>query len=314
MLVTASSLPTLKAAVARRLRTGRTGGLTPAIFATDARSGLSSAKALVRVAVSGRVLRAAVAARMPEATDLAWVAAVTGAGVAVAVDEEGAHLRARVRTDEAQLVDADLPVAAGREAPELLGDAPVVVAVRNPRAVIGVALRAGQLLSPGSVATYTKVRDLLKRTVRVDLDADVIGTLTQDATVTLPGDGVVTLRAPTSDEVALRDALSRLGRLGQLAGIAGSLGLGSATGGLSIRDDGEFRYTVMQDGSPLAVLAVRDGVFVASTDADTDVQAVVDAQPPSQVAADTPVGGLQGGPDPDGPGRAPRGPAGPPGP
>jgi hypothetical protein len=294
VLLTASDLPTLKTAITRRLRTGRVGGLTPALFATAARSGMSSAKALLRVAVSGPVLRSAISARVPRATDLAWVAALDGAGVAVAADADGVHLRARLRTDEAQLVDADLPIAPGLQAPELMGEAPVVVGLRNPRVTIDVALQAGQLLAPGTVATYTQVRDLLKRFAGVDVDADVIGTLTQDATVTLPQTGGVTLRAPTSDEQALRGTLSRLGRLGQLAGIAGSLGVGPDTGGLAIRDEGEDRYTVLEDDTPLAVLAVRDGVFVASTDPGTDVQAVADALPPGAAGTGgTPVGALQ---------------------
>ncbi len=293
VLLTASDRATLTSAITRRLKTGRAGGFTPALFASAARSGLSSAQALVRLAVSGPQLRSQVAALLPQSGDVPWVAALTGAGAAVGADTDGVHLRARLRTDEAQLVDADLPIAAGREAPELTGEAPVVVGIRDPAATIAGALQAGQFIAPGPVKAYTQVRDLLKRYVGVDLDADVIGTLRQDATVTLPQDGGVTLRAPTDDEQALRDTLSRLGRLGQLAGIAGAFGLAPDTGGLAVRSDGDDRYTVLQDDEPRAVLAVRDGIFVASTDPDTDVQAVVDAPPPDGGSGETPVGALQ---------------------
>jgi hypothetical protein len=293
VLLTASDLPTLRAAITRRLRTGRVGGLTPALFQTAARSGMSAAQALIRVAVSGPVLRSAIAGQAAKAGGLPWVAALTGAGLAVSADADGVHLRARLRTDEATLVDADLPIAPGLDAPELLGEAPVVVGVRNPARTIDVALQAAQLVAPGTVGAYTQVRDLLKRFAGVDVDADIIGTLTQDATVTFPSTGGLTLRAPTTDEEALRDTLSRLGRLGQVAGIAGSLGLGPDTGGLSIRGEDDNRYSILKDDTAIAVLGVRDGVFVASTDPATDVDAVVDATPTATGSSDPSVGALR---------------------
>ncbi|MCW3014309.1 MAG: hypothetical protein JWO02_1401 [Solirubrobacterales bacterium] len=277
VLLSASNPVTLRAAIDRRLKTGRGGGLTRATFTARSMSGISAGQAVVRVAVTGPALRNAIARQAPKATQLPWVAAVRGAGLALATDSDGLHVKARVRTDETTVSDVDLPIAAGAQAPEPKGDAPVVVGVRNLAQSADVLLQVAQLVTPDRLKTYTMVRDLLKRFAQVDIEGDILGTLTQNATLTVPDLRGVTLRAETSDEQRLRDALSRLGRIGRLAGIAGSFGIGVDTNGLAIRDEGDDRYTVLKDENPVAVVAVRNGIFVASSDPLTDVDAVVDA-------------------------------------
>ncbi|MCW2998364.1 MAG: hypothetical protein JWN65_1913 [Solirubrobacterales bacterium] len=277
VLLTASDLVTLRAAIDRRLKTGRGAGLTRATFNGRSLSGIPARRALIRVAVTGPGLRNAIARQAPDAAQLPWVAALRGAGLAVAADPDGLHVSARLRTDEATLTDADLPIAAGAQAPEATGDAPIVVGVRNVDQTAGFLVRTAQLVAPERLKTYTTVRDLLRRFAQVDVEADILGTLTKRATLTVPATGGVTLAAQTSDEGRLRDALARLARIGRLAGIAGSFGIGLDMNGIAIRDEGDDRYTVLKDDEPVAVIAVRNGIFVASSDPLTDVDAVVDA-------------------------------------
>lgn len=279
VLLTASDLGTLKAAVDRRLKTGRAAGLTPALFSSRATSGLKSRRPLVRVAVTGPGLRYAIA---PEASRLAWLASLRGAGLAVSADATGVRLEARVRTDEGVLTEADLPLAPGADAPQVKGDAPVVVGVRDVAQSADLLRQAAQLVAPNRLRPYTMVRDLLKRFAQVDVEGDILGTLTEDGSVTVE-DGVVVLRAETSDEERVAGALQRLARIGRLTAIAGSLGVN--TGGIGIRDEGEARYTVLREEQPIAVVAVRDGVFVASSDPTTDIGTVLDAP-------DTPTGSV----------------------
>lgn len=298
VLLGASDLHTLRAAITRRLRTGRTGGLTVAAFTTLSRAGMPAAQAVVRLAADGPTVRAALADRLRGAGSLPWVAALTGAGVAIAADEHGVSVRARLRTDEASLVDPDVPIALGPVAPELDGDGPVVVGLRDPARTAGVALELAKRAAPDQAAAYAQVRDILKRYARVDLEADVLGVLDGDATLTFPAGGGVTLRAVVNDDQGLRDTLGRLGRVGSVAGIVGALGVGSDVGGLAFRGVGEDRYEVLRNDATVAVLAVRDGVFVASTDPDVDVDAVANAAPTARGEADTPVGALSAMVDP----------------
>jgi hypothetical protein len=277
VLLTASNLVTLRAAIDRRLKLGRGAGLTRATFTARSMSGINASRAFIRVAVTGPALRNVIARRAPEATQLPWVAALRGAGLAVAADADGLHVKARLRTDEATLTDADLPIAAGAQMPEVRGDAPIVVGVRNLNQTAGFLLQTGQLVVPDRLKAYTTVRDLLKRFAQVDVEGDILGTLSKSATITVPEEGAVTLRAEIADEERLRDALGRLARIGRLAGIAGAFGIGVDTNGIAIQDEGDDRYTVLKDDEPVAVIAARNGVFVASSDPLTDVDTVVDA-------------------------------------
>ncbi len=282
VLLTASDQATLRAAIDRRLRTGRGGGLTPGSFATRARSGIPAPQALVRIALDGAAARSLLArAGIRGVSKLPWVAGLRGAGLAVGADDDGLHVKLRVRTDEAVLTDADLPLKAGREVPEVLGDAPVAIGVRDPAQTIGLLMEAVALRDPERLKPYTEIRDLLRRVARVDLQADVIGTLRGDATLTLPDGGGVVLRAVTTDAERLRGALTKLGRLGRLGGLAGALGVGPDTNGLAVRSDGEDRYTIVRDENPIALVALRDDVLVVSSDPLTDADAVVDAGEPT---------------------------------
>ena len=277
VLLTASTPSTLREAIDRRLKTGRGGGLSRAAFTAASRSGIAAGQALIRVAVNGRVLRSVISQRLPKIEQLPWVAALTGAGLAVSTDEDGVHMKARLQTDEVSLTEPDLPVAPGTKGPEVNGDALVLVGVRNIAQSIDVLLQATQIVAPERVKAYTKVRDLLARFARVDIERDLLGALTDDATVSFPATGGVTLRAQTPDEGRLRGVLERLSGTGRLAGLTGSLGVGPDLSGFAVREEEDGRYTILQDEESIAVVALRDGILVASTDALTDVESVLSA-------------------------------------
>lgn len=290
VLLTASNARTLREAIDRRLKTGRGAGLSRAAFTAASRSGIAAGEALIRVAVNGRVLRGVISRRLPKVDQLPWVAALQGAGLAVSTDEDGVHLKARLQTDEVSLTEPDLPVAPGTKGPEVNGEAPVVVGVRNVAQSIDVLLQAAQIVAPERVKAYTKVRDRLARVARVDIERDLLGALTDDATVSFPATGGVTLRAQSPDEGRLRGVLERLGGTGRPAGLAGSPpgspGVGPELSGFAVREEEDGRYTILQDEEPIAVVALRDGILVASTDALTDVDSVLSA--PTQIKGTAP--------------------------
>ncbi|MCW3039827.1 MAG: hypothetical protein JWM31_1732, partial [Solirubrobacterales bacterium] len=159
-------------------------------------------------------------------------------------------------------------------------EASVRVGLRNLALSAGFALDVLRRASPATVKPYGQVRDLLARFAQVDVERDLLGTLSGDATISAPPDlGSVTLRATAADPEALRSALQRLVRIGRLAGVAGSLGLGVDTGGIGLRETAQDTYEVTREDTPIAVLGLRENVLILSSDPGTDVDAAVDALP-----------------------------------
>lgn len=306
VLLLASTEKALRAMIDRRQKRGSAAGLTAKMFASRSATGQGDGgdSALVRVAVSGPMMRRLLAPTFVAARRLPWIAALRGGGFAVAVDGDGVHVAGRLRTDAATLSSTDLPVADGDQAPTPKGDAPTVVGLRNPAQTFAVAQQLASLAVPERLQMYAIVRDMLAQFAGIDVQKSVIATLTQDSTVTVTDEGEVTLRAQTEDPDGVRNALVRLSRAGRLAGIAASLGLaGGDMGGISIRNDNPGlqdggvdtggvpdRYTITRGGEDVAVIGLRDDVLVVSTDPNTDVDSVVDAP-------DTASGGGGGGSD-----------------
>lgn len=284
LLVFASDLESLRAALKRGARRsgGGPSGLTRQSFTARADSGANPSAAVARVAISGPALKGVLAGRLPRIGGMPWVAAIEGAGLGLTATSDGLRLQARIRTDDATAAESDLPIVTGPASPTPVGDGDVKIAVRNLAQPIFFALKAIRLTHPEVLKPYDAITGLLSKFAQVDVEDDILATLTGTSTVTFPGDGAVTLRAETNNPDQVRGALMRLRRIGQLAGIAGSLGLGSLgvdTGGLSIDQPEDDTYTIKKDDNPIAIVGLRDDVLVASTDPATNVDDVAGAFP-----------------------------------
>lgn len=279
LLLAATDRATLDAALSRGVRRGESAarGLTPEAFASGAASGVSARQAFVRVALDGDTLRRLVSARLPGAGALPWLSAVTGAGIGVRADEDGLHARIRIRTDESSLAESDLPLAAGNQTPEVDGDAESRVGLRSPAQTAGFALRSIRLVAPERIQALDQVLDALGKATKADPENDILATLTGPATITFPGGSTVTLRAQTSDEEGVRDALEKLARIGSFANAGGAASADYDLSTLAVQSKGDDTYELTRADEPIAVVALRGDVLVASTDALTDVDEVADA-------------------------------------
>jgi hypothetical protein len=296
LLVFASDLPALKAALKRgeRRAGGGPSGMTRGSFTSRSTSGVNPARALVRVAVTGPALIRLLTAQVPKIDELPWVAAVQGAGIGVTAQEDGLRVQARLRTDETTITETDLPIARGRKAPTPVGEGDLRVSVRNLAQPVSFLMSALRLAAPNRLKSYDQLRDLVAKVAQVDVEDDIIGTLTGPATVTADATGTVTLRALSANADQVRTALGRLRRIGQLAGIAnglaGGLGFGAVdTGGFTVDQPSTDTYTISKDGNPVAVVGVRDDVVVLSTDPLADVDSIAgaldDGEPPPDLGA-----------------------------
>lgn len=277
LLLAASDLKTLKTAVDR----GKTAsGLTTSAFTGRAASGVGSSAAAVRIALSGTFLRRLIADRLPNVSEVAWIAGIQGAGVGVKTDDTGMHLRMKLRVSQATVAEEDLPFATGATPPVVSGTEGVRIGVRELSQTASFAVSALRSVAPDQTKAYDQVRDMLNRFGQVDVERDIVATLKEDTTITVFDGAEVTLQAQTSDPEGVRSALQRLTRIGRLASLAGALGLGVDTGGLTIQDEsadtGEDTYKLLRGEEPLAVVALRGDILVVSTDPDTDVDEAAD--------------------------------------
>ncbi|WP_354699388.1 hypothetical protein [Paraconexibacter sp. AEG42_29] len=236
LLLVAADKKTLRTALDRGVRRGASAatGLTPESFASRSASGVSATAAVIRLGISGPMLRRFVSDLQPNAGQLPYLAAVDRAGIGIRTDANGLHLKVKLRTDEGILTEADLPLAPGSEAPELTGEEPIRVGVRSPAQTGTFILRSLRLIAPARLKTYDAVKELIAKFGKVDLETDVLGTLTGSATLAV-ADSTVTLRARSGDPEKVRTTLQQLSRLGPVSNYSGGSALPVSATGLSLK-------------------------------------------------------------------------------
>ena len=192
-----ASPATLDAALDRHAQGG---GVSGAERASET-AGLPSGSALEAFGSLANVLsgpRSAKARRVP------WVAAIRGYGVAVSSTSSGLAIHFRLDTTGGPLTSAELPIAGGTTPPNLAGDLPIQVAMRDPAQVVHFAEQAEQATSPVTYARFLAREAKFKRKTGLDLNslvAQLTGNLIleSDTHTTI---GRVTVSNPT---IAARD-------------------------------------------------------------------------------------------------------------
>jgi hypothetical protein len=165
-----------------------------------------------------------------------------------------------------------------------------VVGVRAARQTVAFARQVAAVSRPDTARSLDETLDLLRRYAGVDLQRDLVDRLTGTTTFTTDADfRLITARAELQDPGPTRAALERLRTLSSLGPLADLAGID--TGGLRVDESGG-RFAIFRDDVPLAVLAVRGTVLVASTDPRVDVDAVAAAGPARTTARPGP-GALQ---------------------
>jgi hypothetical protein len=134
-----------------------------------------------------------------------WVAAIRGYGVAINSTSSGVTFQYHVDTTGGSLSSDQLPIATGSTPPNLAGDLPIQVAMRNPAQVVRFAQSAAQAASPASYGRYLTQLAKFKRKTGIDLNS-LVGTLNGD--LIIESDTHTTIgRASTSNPGAVAKAL-----------------------------------------------------------------------------------------------------------
>lgn len=128
----------------------------------------------IRVSVSAPVALAG--PRFAELRQIPWVAALERVAVGVRADRDGIAATMLFDTSESDLVDADLPIARGAEAPPVPRFGALRVGMRSPGATAVFAQRVWRAVAPEAYARYEAAQVPLLR-ARVDPRIDLLGRL-----------------------------------------------------------------------------------------------------------------------------------------
>jgi hypothetical protein len=223
-----------------------------------------SEDALLRAYVNiGELLQASPEAK--PALRSKWVAALRTAGVALTFEDDEVAVDVEVKTDPDGLTDADLPIAAGPDSPEVLDrDGEINLALRDPSQLLAFAQATAREIDPKETASFQVAKGTIERELGVDLDEELVGQLDGDLAVSIRLDGTFGARAQLQDPAAFKQTLTKL------EGILGDIASGAAGErvGVAKPKAGEDFYAVATSGGGEIVFGVVEDVFVLSNDPD----------------------------------------------
>jgi hypothetical protein len=256
VLVVADTKSALEAALKRA---GGSDHMTEQDF-TDALGSLDK-DSLVRVAGNFQTLLTGPQAAA--ARKVKWLSALRTFGVTLRAESDGVEWAFDAKTDGAGLVPADLPIAAGAQsAPVVRRAGEIGFGIRDPAQIVNFGQQVVQIMHPGRYAKYTRDKAKLSKQLGVNLDRDVIGQLTGNATVSVGLGGEFALRSDVRDPAAatatLKKVAPRLVKIGKSRGK--SLGLSSPKNGRGF-------YALAEPNGKKIAFGVVGKSFVLATDA-----------------------------------------------
>jgi hypothetical protein len=140
-----------------------------------------------------------------------WLSALRSFGFALRAESDGIAYGFKFDTDSGSLSAADLPLASGTESPPVIKRAgEIAFGVRNPAQIVSFAQQAAQITNPTGYATYARDKQRLSKQIGVDVDRDLIGQLTGDATLSVGVDGTIAARADVRDPAAAAATLKKV--------------------------------------------------------------------------------------------------------
>jgi hypothetical protein len=214
-------------------------------------------EALARVFLDVRALLA----QDPDTQDarqVTWVRALRTLGMTASVADDSAAVEFNLKAD-GDLSDEDLPLAAGEEAPSVVGgDGEIAFGIRDPRQIVTFFESAFQAVEPQTFGDYETGKRAISQRLGVDLDEDIFGQLTEDLSVSVAVNGSFGARAEVRSPAAFGDTVEKL---------AGALPeLGSGLGVTGVRRSGDLYEARLADGGRF-FFGMRGDVFVAASDA-----------------------------------------------
>jgi hypothetical protein len=247
-VVAASDEATVRRAL--DIRENPSAHLTPAQF--DRRLAGLPRTAPVRAVFDPRPL---VARRIRGALRTKWGQALTNGAAALLGGDRGMRLPFRLQTDATKLTDADLPLATGAKPPQMRGDAPLLIGVRDLSRLLAFLRKA----DPGRFAAIDRLQSGLPAFIRLDVNG-LVGRLTNDATISsadLLSHFVI--RTDPRDAGAFRTPLQRLSTL---SAVLRRFGVNN----IQLVDEPGDAYRLIVDGKLVARAAVLGPTLVATND------------------------------------------------
>jgi hypothetical protein len=203
-----------------------------------------------------------------DALNVKWIAALRTLGLTVVAKDDSVDVDFRLRT-EGDLSDADLPIAPGNEAPDVIKqDAEVGLGIRDLAHIVKFAENAGQAVDPAGFGDYAKAKKTIDNQLGVSLDDDLVGQLTGNVSSTISIDGKFGVRAELKDPQAFERTLAKVADV--LPSFAEGAGFGTV--GLSKPKGNEDFYALSQPDGDSVVFGVVDDVLVVANDPNRAAQ------------------------------------------
>lgn len=208
VLVIASTKQQAAAALQQR---GRDDRLTEHTFNTNL-SGLPS-DALIRGYVDAQGLINGSPGTLT-ARKVKWVAALRTVGFTLSSQDDGLAVDFDAKTDPSQLSDSDLPIASGDASPRVSTTAGEIgVGIRGLDQTERFAESVAQVVSPASYSNFVRSKKQLSSRLGLDVDKDLIGQLSGNASFAFDLAGHFAMRAEPKDPAAFKRTLARFARV-----------------------------------------------------------------------------------------------------
>lgn len=218
--------------------------------------------ALLRVYLDvGALLRSSGEAK--QALKVKWVRALRTAGLALAFEQDLVAIDFDVKTDPEGLEDADVPIATGATAPQVLDrDGEIGLALRDLTHILEFARATAKQLDPDGSSELDEGIAQIESQVGIDVEKDLLSQLEGDIAVNVGLDGKFGGRAQLEDPAKVERTLDKLSDI--LSGLAGN-----ATDervGFAKPKPGEDFYALATEDGERYVFGVVDDFFVISND------------------------------------------------
>jgi hypothetical protein len=255
VLVIASTKQQAVAALEQR---GRGDRLTQDTFNGNL-SGLPS-DALVRLYVDAQALING-SPGTQTARKVKWVGALRTVGFTLSSQNDGLAVDFNAKTDPSQLSNSDLPVASGDASPPVSAKAGEVgVSIRGLDQTERFAESVAQVVSPASYSSFVRSKKQLSSHLGLDVDKDLIGQLSGNASFAFDIAGHFAMRAEPKDPAAFKRTLAKFAK------VAPQFAQGAGLGGAKLTRAGGL-YKLTDRGGKTVYYGMVGKVFALSDNA-----------------------------------------------
>jgi hypothetical protein len=197
-----------------------------------------------------------------KALKVKWVAALRQFGATASVKQDAIDIDFNLHTDAGQLTDADLPLAPGNGAPQVVKQpGELSFGLRNPAQIEKFAEAAAQASNPSGFGQFQQGKAQIEKQLGIDFNKDVLDQLTGDVAANVTVAGNFGLRSQLKDAAAFRTTLKKV--VPQLPKLAKSLG-GQTIGIAKPRKGQDFYALAPPSGKTVVFGVVKDNLVVAN--------------------------------------------------